>query len=123
MGPVWVVFHRKYYVDELYSYTIIPFARGCSKFLYWVDDMWIIDPIVDAHRQGSASGCARFCAAVDPYVVDGMVNGVGLARRPRAGSVLRNTQDGQVQVYLVVVVVSVTVWLLLTALPMLLTLV
>ena len=36
---------------------------------------------------------------------------------------LRNTQDGQVQVYLLVVVVSVTVWLLLTALPMILTLV
>ncbi len=36
---------------------------------------------------------------------------------------MRNAQNGQVQVYLMVVVVSVTIWLLLTALPMILTLV
>jgi hypothetical protein len=37
--------------------------------------------------------------------------------------VLRNVQDGQVQVYLLLAVVSVTVWLLLKALPLILTLV
>jgi hypothetical protein len=41
----------------------------------------------------------------------------------RAGGILRNAQNGQVQVYLMVLVVSVTIWLLLTALPMILTLV
>ena len=24
-----------------------PFTRGVAKFLYWVDDLWIIDPIVN----------------------------------------------------------------------------
>jgi hypothetical protein len=37
--------------------------------------------------------------------------------------VLRNTQNGQVQVYLMAVVVSLTIWLLLYALPLILTLV
>ena len=39
------------------------------------------------------------------------------------GAVLRNTQDGHVQVYLLVLVVAFTVWLLLVALPAVLTLV
>jgi hypothetical protein len=39
------------------------------------------------------------------------------------GRVLRNTQDGHVQVYLVVAVVTVTVWLLLKAMPIIMTLV
>ena len=41
----------------------------------------------------------------------------------RMGGVVRNTQDGHVQVYLLVAVVSVTVWLLLKAMPIILTLV
>jgi hypothetical protein len=36
---------------------------------------------------------------------------------------LRSTQDGHVQVYLLVAVVTVTVWLLLKAMPIILTLV
>ena len=48
LGPIWWLFHRKYYVDELYQSTIIPFTLALSKFLYWFDDMWVIDPFIDA---------------------------------------------------------------------------
>jgi NADH-quinone oxidoreductase subunit L len=121
LGPLWWVMHRKFYVDELYHYTIIPFTRGVAQFMYWVDDKWVIDPIVDAIGKITIV-IARFCADVDTYVIDGVVNGFGWLAS-KAGSILRNTQNGQVQVYLMLVVVSVTIWLLLTALPMLLTLV
>ena len=47
LGPLWLVFHNKYWIDELYNRTIVAFAVAFSKFLYWVDDLWIIDPIVD----------------------------------------------------------------------------
>lgn len=120
-GPIWWVWHRKYFVDELYQYTIIPFTVGFSKFLYWVDDKWIIDPIVDAVGKITV-WLSNLLAEIDRTVVDGAVRGVSWFA-DRAGQMLRSTQDGQVQVYLVVAVVTVTVWLLLKAMPILLTLV
>ncbi|MCC6454433.1 MAG: NADH-quinone oxidoreductase subunit L [Caldilineaceae bacterium] len=121
MGPLWMVFHRKYYVDELYNATIIPFTLGLSKFLYLFDDKWVIDPIVDGI--GSlAVWFSKLMATIDRVVVDGTVNGTGWLA-DRMGRMLRQTQDGHVQVYLMVAVVTVTVWLLLKAMPILLTLV
>lgn len=121
LGPVWWLFHRKYYIDEFYQYTVIAFSKGLSNFLYWIDDLWIIDPIVDAiGRLGVA--LSALAAGFDRYVVDGVVNAAGRLSS-RAGGILRNTQDGQVQVYLLVLVMSVTVWLLLKVLPIILTLV
>jgi hypothetical protein len=61
-------------------------------------------------------------AAIDRVVVDGTENGAGWFA-DRMGRMLRQTQDGHVQVYLMVAVVTVTVWLLLKAMPILLTLV
>jgi NADH-quinone oxidoreductase subunit L len=121
LGPIWMVLHRKYYVDELYNATIIPFTLWLSKFLYWVDDLWIIDPLVDGIGRLSV-WFAGVIAAIDRVVVDGTVNGAGWFA-DRMGRMLRQTQDGHVQVYLMVAVVTVTVWLLLKAMPILLTLV
>jgi NADH-quinone oxidoreductase subunit L len=121
LGPFWLVLHNKYYIDELYNSTIVAFSRGLSHFLYWVDDLWVIDPIINGI---GAAGVwiSRFLAEFDRIVVDGLVNLMGYIS-DGAGRVLRNTQDGQVQVYLMVLAVSVTVWLLLKALPIFLTLV
>ena len=121
LGPIWTVLHRKYYVDEFYQATIIAFSRGLSKFLYWVDDLWVIDPIVDAIGRASV-WLSKFMAAVDRVVVDGTVNGAGWVTA-RTGQMMRHMQDGRVQVYLLVAVVSMAIWLLLTALPAILTLV
>jgi NADH-quinone oxidoreductase subunit L len=121
LGPVWMLFHRKYYVGELYNATIIPFTLGLSKFLYWVDDLWIIDPFIDGVGRVSV-WLSELMAAIDRVVVDGTVNGAGWFA-DRLGRLLRNTQDGHVQVYLLVAVVTVTVWLLLKAMPIILTLV
>jgi NADH-quinone oxidoreductase subunit L len=99
----------------------VAFTLALSKFLYWIDDLWIIDPIVDfIGRVGIWISATT--AAFDRYVVDGVVNAMGWLSS-RAGGVLRNTQDGHVQVYLLVLVVAFTVWLLLQALPAVLTLV
>jgi NADH-quinone oxidoreductase subunit L len=121
LGPVWWAMHRKFWVDELYNYTIIPFTRGVSKFMYWVDDVWVIDPIINAIGR-IAVWLAVVSARFDQYVIDGAVNAFAWMS-DRAGGMLRNTQNGQVQVYLMVVVVSLTIWLLLYALPLILTLV
>jgi NADH-quinone oxidoreductase subunit L len=121
LGPVWQLLHRKYYVDELYNSTIVALAKSTSKFLYWIDDLWIIDPIVDLIGR-IGIWVSFFLAAFDRIIIDGVVNLVGWVTS-RLGQVLRNTQDGQVQVYLLVLVLSVTIWLLLKALPVILTLV
>jgi NADH-quinone oxidoreductase subunit L len=121
LGPLWTVFHNKYWIDELYNNTIVAFSLALSKFLYWVDDLWIIDPIVDGvGRLGVWLG--RFAAAFDRFVIDGIVSAAGWFSG-RTGALLRNTQDGHVQVYLLVLAVAVTVWLLLKTMPIFLTLV
>jgi len=121
LGPIWWAMHRKFWVDELYSYTVIALTRGTAKFMYWIDDVWIIDPIVNAIGR-IAVWVAGVSAKFDQYVIDGAVNAFAWIS-DRSGSMLRNTQNGQVQVYLMVVVVSLTIWLLLYALPLILTLV
>ena len=121
LGPLWWAMHRKFWVDEAYQYTVIAFSRGVAKFLYWVDDVWVIDPIINAIGRIGV-WLAWVTAMFDQYVVDGAIHAFGWMS-DRAGSVLRSSQNGQVQVYLMVVVVSVTIWLLLYALPLILTLV
>lgn len=121
LGPVWWAMHRKFWVDEAYGYTVVAFTRGLAKFMYWVDDLWIIDPIINAIGRIGV-WLAVVAASFDQYVVDGAVNAFAWMS-DRAGGVLRNSQNGQVQVYLMVVVVSLTIWLLLYALPLILTLV
>ncbi len=98
-----------------------PSHSGLSKFLYWVDDLWVIDPIVNAIGRLNV-WWSSVLAAFDQWVIDGTVNGAGWIS-DRSGRVLRNIQDGHVQVYLLVAVVALTIWLLLEALPILLTLV
>ena len=121
LGPIWVLFHNKYYVDELYNSTIVPFSLGLSKFLYYFDDKWVIDPLINGIASVS-SWFAKFLAAFDRLVVDGAVGGAGWLA-DRMGRVLRLTQDGHVQVYLMVAVVTVAVWLLLKVMPVIMTLV
>ncbi len=121
LGPIWILFYRKYYVDEFYQYTVIAFVKGLSNFLYWFDDVWVIDPIINAIGR-IGIWLAAVVAAFDRFIVDGTVNGAGWLA-DRSGRVLRNTQDGHVQVYLLLAVASLTVWLLLKALPVVLRLV
>ncbi|MCB0138458.1 MAG: hypothetical protein KDE50_00975, partial [Caldilineaceae bacterium] len=121
LGPIWVVFHNKYYIDELYQYTIIAFTLLLTNLLYLVDAKWVIDPIVNAVGRFGV-WLAHVGAEFDRLIVDGLVNGVAAVTN-MFGGWLRNTQDGKVQVYLMVVAVSMMVWLLLRAMPILLTLV
>lgn len=121
LGPVWMLFHNKYYVDELYRYTIITWTLGLSKILYWFDDFWVIDPIVNGIGR-AAVWFSGLLAAFDRTVIDGTVTGAGSVA-DRLGRMVRNTQDGHVQVYLLVAVVTVTVWLLLQVMPVIMTLV
>jgi len=121
LGPLWLVLHNKYYIDELYQYTIIAFSGFLAKVLYWFDDFWVLDPIVDGIGK-IAVWLSEVAAAFDRVIVDGVVNGAAWIT-DRTGGTLRNVQDGQIQVYLLVVAIFMTIWFFMKALPVILTLV
>jgi NADH-quinone oxidoreductase subunit L len=121
LGPIWVLLHRKYYVDELYQATIIPFTLWLCKILFLFDDVWVLDPFINGVGRATI-WVGEVLAAFDRAVVDGAVSGVAWIA-DRSGRALRSTQDGHVQVYLLVAVVTVTVWLLLKVMPLVLNLV
>lgn len=121
LGPIWWMWHRKYWIDELYNGTIVLFTMWLSRFLALFDRDWIIDWVVNgvgriAIRIGDLS------AAFDRYVVDGFVDGVGWIS-DQAGHIARLLQDGRVQTYLLFGMLILAVWLFLNVLPMILTLV
>ncbi|MDE0076750.1 MAG: NADH-quinone oxidoreductase subunit L [Caldilineaceae bacterium] len=121
LGPIWWMWHRKYWIDELYNGTIVLFTLWLSRFLALFDRDWIIDWFVNwvgriAIRIGDLS------AAFDRFVVDGFVDGVGWIS-DQAGHIARLLQDGRVQTYLLFGMLILAVWLFLNVLPMILTLV
>jgi NADH-quinone oxidoreductase subunit L len=94
---IWTVVYNKYYVDELYAAIVLKpsvgIARAFSRF-----DGTVLDGIVNfAGAVGRFLG--RLDAAIDKYVVDGLVNAVGNAFLGM-GRAFRNIQTGRIQTYL-----------------------
>ena len=121
LGPIWWMWHRKYWIDELYQITIVLFTMWLSRFLALFDREWIIDWIVNGIGR-LALRFADLTSAFDRFVVDGFVDGVGWVS-DQAGHIARMLQDGRVQTYLLFGMLILAVWLFLNVLPMILTLV
>jgi NADH-quinone oxidoreductase subunit L len=77
------VLQNKYYVDELYLWIIKNIVDGFGKVLYWFDI----------------------------YVVDGIINALGFLAK-FFGSLFRRSQTGQLQVYAMVIFVSIVIMFL-----------
>ncbi len=120
-GPIWTMWHKKYWVDEFYRDSVAAFTLGLAKFLALFDREWVIDWIVNWIGR-LAIGLATILAMFDRYVVDGLINGV-VWLSDQAGNVTRLLQDGRVQTYLLFGLLTAAVWLFLNVLPALLTLV
>jgi NADH:ubiquinone oxidoreductase subunit 5 (subunit L)/multisubunit Na+/H+ antiporter MnhA subunit len=74
-----------------------------------VERLYFVNEIAeDGFVRGLLLGIGRGAAAVDRYVVDGIVNGVGLATR-FAGSALRLSITGQLQAYTSLYVLGVVI--------------
>jgi NADH-quinone oxidoreductase subunit L len=103
LGPLWRVWHRKYYVDELYSATIV---RGSIAFasLNAAFDRYVIDMTVNMIGRGGEL-FSRLNGWVDTHIVDGVVNMVGILAGETARG-LRSLQSGRVQQYILIVVLS-----------------
>ena len=121
LGPIWWMWHRKYWIDELYHVTIVLFTMWLSRFLALFDREWVIDWIVNGIGR-LAMQFSELTSAFDRFVVDGFVDGVGWFS-DQAGRIARLLQDGRVQTYLLFGMLILAVWLFLNVLPMILTLV
>ena len=121
LGPIWWMWHRKYWIDELYNSTIVLFTMWLSRFLALFDREWIIDWVVNGIGR-IAIRIGDLTSAFDKFVVDGFVDGVGWIS-DQAGHIARLLQDGRVQTYLLFGMLILAVWLFLNVLPMILTLV
>jgi NADH-quinone oxidoreductase subunit L len=94
---IWTVVYNKYYVDEFYARTVLRPAVGVARFASRFDGT-IIDGLVNfAGAIGRFFG--RFDAAIDTYLVDGLVNAVANVTWG-AGRSLRHVQTGRIQTYL-----------------------
>ncbi len=94
---MWTVVYNKYFVDELYALTVLRpavwVARMASRF-----DGGVIDGLVNlAGAIGRFLG--RLDAAIDRYLVDGLVNALAAATIG-AGRSFRTLQTGRIQTYL-----------------------
>lgn len=72
--------YNKYYIDEIYQWLINLFVDGTARVLFWIDI----------------------------YVVNGIVNGLA-ALAGNAGRLLRYTENGQIQTYVVYMFAGVIV--------------
>jgi len=112
LGGLWVAWHNKYWVDELYQGTVIAFAKWLAQVAYKFDDVWVIDPIVDGvGRFGRWLGASvrRF---IDEQIIDRIVNLTATVSNA-LGEFFRQIQTGQVQNYLLAILITVTVLVVL----------
>jgi NADH-quinone oxidoreductase subunit L len=89
---------NKYYLDDLYEGVIVRGIREpIAQGAYWINQK-VLDGVVNGAGI-AARGIARFTYEVlDQKGVDGIVNGAGLSAEG-SGSLLRHIQTGRVQQY------------------------
>ena len=121
MGPVWQIFHRKYFIDELYDATVVRLSNFVSSFCASIDARWIIDPLVNLVGKAGV-WLSALAAAADHLLVDGLVNLTAHFMR-WCGGMLTHLQDGKVQAYLVIAMMVLGIWVVLVGMPIVLTLV
>ncbi|HHB89834.1 MAG TPA: NADH-quinone oxidoreductase subunit L [Anaerolineae bacterium] len=111
LGPVYTVLEKKYYFDELYHLIAVRPTLWLASFFARFD-RGVIDRIVNW-----VGAFGRWLAAAlrkwfDERFIDGVVNIVGMATT-WTGAAVRLIQTGQVQTYLLILLLSVAVLLLL----------
>jgi NADH:ubiquinone oxidoreductase subunit 5 (subunit L)/multisubunit Na+/H+ antiporter MnhA subunit len=107
---IWRVLRDKFYVDELYDGTVVRLNAGFARLCHWLDRI-VLDSLVQlvAYVVLGLSWLNRF---IDEYVVN-LGFDQACERLRRGGGFLSKLQNGQVQTYLRVVALALTLFLLL----------
>lgn len=104
LGPVWTFLQNKWYIDEIYNALIIQPVIRLADILRSFDQL-VVDGLVNFSGKATAS-FAEFNRLIDVYIVDGAVNGIGRVGN-FLGQELRLIQTGQVQNYMLIVLISI----------------
>jgi NADH-quinone oxidoreductase subunit L len=110
---LWRVLRNKFYIDELYSATIVAFFWAWARFADWLDRR-IWGGIVSAVTTGIAAW-ARLNRFLDARGVDGAFD-KSCEEISNSGGLLASVQSGRVQTYLrllaaaVVVLAAILIW-------------
>ena len=107
LGPVYTLLKNKYYFDELYNLIAVRPTLWFARADYWFDRN-IIDMIVNTVGRFGRWVANFTRKAIDEWLIDGAVNGTGLVANA-TGSVLRLFQTGQIQQYLLVMLLTVLI--------------
>ena len=104
LGPLYTALQHKLYFDELYGATIVRGTLMISEACRWFDAT-VVDGLVNLAGKLTVvfSTISRW---IDVYIVDGLVNLVGWITA-KLGSWLRNLQTGQIQNYMMLVLIGV----------------
>ena len=104
LGRFYVILEHKFYFDELYGATIVRGGLALSR-LASLFDTYVIDGIVNAAGKVTLV-FSRASRWIDVNIVDGIVNAVGWVTG-KTGGILRFLQTGQIQNYLMLVLIGV----------------
>jgi NADH-quinone oxidoreductase subunit L len=109
--PIYKLLQNKYYLDAFYEGVIVKGIREpISRGAYWINQK-VLDGVVNGVGV-AARGIARFVyEIIDQKGVDGLVNGAGLSAEG-SGSLLRHIQTGRVQQYAALMLGAVGVFAL-----------
>jgi len=94
--PGFTLLQNKYYVDEIYEGTVVR-AFMALRLVFAEMDRWIVDGLVNGVGV-LARSAAWVTGAIDHYLVDGVVNFVAEGTL-NAGAKLRELQTGRIQNY------------------------
>ncbi len=96
--PLYILFQRTYYFDELFYYGFVIPSIQFSRFLAGIVDLRIIDAFVDDTGYFTI-GCSKYFWWWDDHVVDRLVlstaDSVGAS-----GDLVRSTQTGNIRTYI-----------------------
>jgi NADH-quinone oxidoreductase subunit L len=107
---VFRVLRDKFYVDELYEVTIVHANAAFGRFCHWLDSV-VLDSLVLVVSY-LVIGLSWLNRVIDEYVVN-LGFDAACQRLRNGGGFLSRLQDGQVQNYLRVLALALTVLLLL----------
>ncbi len=104
LGWLYQAMRRKFYFDELYGATILAFSKWLAQAAA-LFDRTVVDGIVNGVGRLGV-GVSNLSRAFDTYVIDGLVNATASVAS-WTGGLLRLIQNGRVQTYLLVALLTV----------------
>jgi NADH-quinone oxidoreductase subunit L len=107
MGPLWTTLEHRFYIDAFYMRAIIyPVRDRLSAAVYWFNQH-VLDGMVNGMGM-AARGLAQVVNLFDHDVIDGAVNGIA-GTAGFSGGLLKYVQSGNVQRYMAFLFIGVLV--------------